>query len=224
MLAKGVQVRLSVDQDSIIARIGTSAAVTAQVYETTSGNPVTFKGVRFSTTLGSIPGFAQLDEFGRAQVMLSAGVDTGRALIVMRFGAVHRDSIEVMLLPMIGTLNVAVDKNSLLAGGLEEALVSVQVTDALGGAAPGASVVYEIDYEGEERSIITDEEGRVDFVVVSPPVEEDSEVQVSISAGGLTRDVRIGLRAITRRITASPDSLSAGSSDPVDVLFQAIET
>jgi len=224
VLAKGVQVRLSVDQDSIIARIGTSAAVTAQVYETTSGNPVTFKGVRFSTTLGSIPGFAQLDEFGRAQVMLSAGVDTGRALIVMRFGAVHRDSIEVMLLPMIGTLNVAVDKNSLLAGGLEEALVSVQVTDALGGAAPGASVVYEIDYEGEERSIITDEEGRVDFVVVSPPVEEDSEVQVSISAGGLTRDVRIGLRAITRRITASPDSLSAGSSDPVDVLFQAIET
>ncbi len=224
VLAKGVQVRLSVDRDRIIARLDNNATVTAQVFETISGNPVTHKTVRFSTTLGSIPGFAILDELGRAEVMFSASEDTGRALIVMRFGAVHRDSVEVTLLPTIGAINVSTDRNSLLAGGLDEALVSVQVTDALGGASAGVTVTYEIDYEGEERSLITDEEGKAEFVVVSPPVEEDSELNVSISAGTLERDIRLGLRAITRRITASPDSLSAGSPDPVQILFQAFET
>ena len=224
VLAKGVQLNLIVEQDSIIARIGSTTDVVAQLFETTSGNPVTNKTIYFSTTLGSIPSFGLTDIYGQARVELSATADTGRAQIAARFGASHRDSAEVMMLPTIGTLTATPDKRSLLAGGLDETLVRVEVKDALGGSAGGVTVTYEIDLEGEEKRLFTDQDGKTEFTVRSFPVEVDTALHITVSAGSMSEELRLGLRAVTRRISADPDSLSAGDGDPVDILFQAFET
>ena len=224
VLARGVQLSLTVEQDSIIARIGSTTDVVAQLFETTSGNPVTNETIYFSTTLGSIPGFGPTDIYGQARVELSATTDTGRAQIAARFGISHRDSAVVIMLPTTGSLNVTPDKRSLLAGGLDETLVRVEVKDALGGSAEGVRVTYEIDFEGEEKSLFTDQDGKTEFMVRSFPVEVDTALHITISTGSFSEELRIGLRAITRRISADPDSLSAGDGDPVDILFQAFET
>jgi len=224
VLARGVQLSLTVEQDAIIARIGSTTDVVAQLFETTSGNPVTNETIYFSTTLGSIPSFGLTDIYGQARVELFATTDTGRAQITARFGVNHRDSAEVTMLPTIGSLIATPDKRSLLAGGLDETIVRVEVKDALGGPAGGVTVTYEIDLEGEEKRLFTDQDGKTEFTVKSFPVEVDTALHITVSAGSLSEELRLGLRAVTRRISADPDSLSAGDGDPVDILFQAFET
>ena len=223
VLARGMKLRVSVSPDSIIARAGASSAVTAIAFETRTGNPVVGDTVRFAAMLGSIPSHGVLDQDGRARVTFMAGEEIGRAEVLARFGASHRDSAIVELLPTIGALAITSDRRSLLAGGLDTALVTVRVTDALGGVASNVAVIYEIDYDPGQRQMNTDPNGLARFDVVSPAAEADTAVWVRVSSGDITQDYRTGVKAITRTITAAPDSVSAGSEIPVNITLRAYE-
>lgn len=224
--ARGIQLQLSVDEDTLIARRGSSASVTAVVFETTSQNPVTDGTVYFTATqgLGTIPRFGILDADGHCEVIFSALEDTGLAQIQAQYGTMHKDSIGIRMLPKIGRLYTNPEQRSILAGGIDETKINIQVIDPLGDPAPQVSIIYEVDFEGEQHLIRTDEDGRAQFTVSSPPVEVDTIMIVSITAGHLLEEVNIGIRAVSRRITATPDSISAGSPEPVYIDYQAFET
>jgi adhesin/invasin len=224
--AKGVQLRVSVEEDSLIARRGSNTTVMANVFETTSRNPVTEGAVYFSipSGLGSIPRYGELDDDGYTEVVFTSQDETGNATILAQFGTSHLDSVDVTLLPVIGSLEVNAGKHSLQAGAIDKTPIDVTVNDPLGFPAPNVVMIYESDFEEDHHSARTDENGEAQFIVVSPSVEVDSVMTVTITAGQLTEHVAISLRAITRRLTATPDSISAGSASPVEVLFEAFET
>ncbi|MFH0764794.1 MAG: Ig-like domain-containing protein [Calditrichota bacterium] len=222
--ARGVQIRLSANPDSIIARREAVSTITAEVFETTSRNPIPNDTVRFAASKGSIPAAARLDNDGRAQVILAAGDTTGRAIITGRYGISHRDSAWVDLLPRIGQINVSSDRPTICAGGIDRALVTVTVRDALGGCSSGARVNYYLDTEpGVTYRVFTDAEGRASLTLTAPPFEADSAMKAYFNAGDKTDSLRLRVLAVSRRITADPDSLSLNSRTPVAVSYQAFE-
>ncbi|MCF7810828.1 Ig-like domain-containing protein [bacterium] len=223
--AKGVQLRVSTEDDSLIARRGSSTIVMAYVYETTSRNPVTDGTVYFSTPsgLGTIPHLGELDNNGYTEVLFTTQDETGTATILAQFGTSHIDSVDVTLLPVIGSLEASPGKHSLQAGAIDQTQIDVTVKDPLGFPSPDVVVSYETDFDPNHHSLRTDENGEAQFAIVSPSVEIDSVMIVKINAGELIENVSINLRAITRRLTATPDSISAGSTSPVEILFEAFE-
>ena len=224
VVARGVQLRLTADPDSIVARREAESTITAEVFESTSGNPVPGDTVRFATTIGSIPASALLTENGRTQVTLTAGDAVGRAIVIGRYGMSHRDTTNVDFLPTIGSLSASANKNALLAGGIDSASVTVVVRDALGGSAPGIPIDYTLDTMPDQNiRTYTNADGQAVFNVVSPAVEIDTALRISVSAGELSEQLRIAVKAITRYISADPDSLSTGAETPVTVTFRAFE-
>ena len=98
------------------------------------------------------------------------------------------------------------------------------VGDALGGRAAELPVLFEVDTQpGVIHRVITDQDGRAVLTVVSPAVEVDTALRVTVSAGELTDSLQLTLKSIVRRITADPDSLSVGARTPVEVTFRAFE-
>lgn len=225
VIARGVQLRLTVDPDSVVTKPGSTSSLTARVFETTSGNPVSGDTIRFATTLGSIPGSAILDIDGLARTTFTAGEEVGTAIISARYGSSHRIETSIALLPLIGKLELRTNLASIRAGGIEMATITAQLNDPLGDPTEGIAISFSADHlPGETVVSPTDAEGRATFIVASPPVESDSAFRVTASAGELTEVLRVGVRAVSRLISADPDSLSSGSSQLVTINYQAFES
>jgi len=225
LLARGVQIRLSIDADSLVARVGVTGTVTAQVFETTSGNPAVGDTVRFGANLGSIAGSAVLNADGLAQVAFNAGDQTGRATINARFGAGLRDSVSVSLLPTIGAIQLDPDKAAILAGGIDTVRLRATALDPLGDPSPNVLLSLEIENHPEYTARArTNEAGQALFIIRSWTAEEDTAFRAIVRSGEISETVRVGVKAIRRLISSNPDSLSAGSGNPATITFQAFES
>ncbi|MBM3328399.1 MAG: hypothetical protein FJY67_02865 [Calditrichaeota bacterium] len=224
LLIRGLTLRVTASPDSLVARRGSTAEITAQLHETRSGNPVSGDTIRFSALLGQVPATGILDANGTTSVTFTAAGETGSALVTARYALAHRDSTALELLPLIGGLTIALDPPSILAGGIGSSRVTATVTDPRGGVVARAEVWFGIgDQPPDSVRVLTDSTGRAFVVISSPPVEEDSSLRIFASAGSLRRSADLDIRSIERRMTASPDSLSAGSATPAIVTCEAVE-
>ncbi|MBM3326490.1 MAG: hypothetical protein FJY65_05865, partial [Calditrichaeota bacterium] len=221
---RGVQMRVDAFPDRIVARRGATASISASVFETTSGNPISDDTVRFAATNGQILGFAPLNANGQATATFTSSGLTGQAVIIARYGAAHADTTFIELLPTIGNLSLTAERGSMLAGGIDTIRVMARITDALGAASPGAEVWFSLGPAPLDSSLaITAEDGKASLLVVSPSVESDTTLQANAGSAGLRRSISLVVRSIARRSSASPDSLSAGAATPVTIIFQAFE-
>ncbi len=225
ILARGVQLSLSVNPDSLVARTGSLSALSAHVFETTSGNPVIGDTVRFGTTFGSVPGSAILDDEGIAHANFTAGDQVGTAVVTARYGSVFRTDATIELLPLIGRLMLRADRLSIRSGGIDSSSITAQLFDPLGNSVPNIEITFSSDHlPGEFVSKVTNADGLASYVIVSPAFELDSAFRVIAVAGAISEEIRIRVRAISRSIGADPDSLSSGSSQPVTITFEAFES
>ncbi len=223
--ARGVQIRLAADPDSLVAKAGSISALSVRVFETISGNPIVGDTVRFATTLGLVPGSAILDADGIARASFTADDEVGSAVVTARYGSSHRSEVTLELLPIIGFLTLQTDRPSIRSGGIDSARVTAQLLDPLGNSAPNIAILFRSDHRpGVVVRRFTDDDGLATFTVESPAFELDSAFRVTATAGEISEVLRIGVRSITRIVTAEPDSLSSGSTRPVTVTYQSFES
>ena len=183
----GVQVSLTASPDTIAADGNAQATIIARL-QRTDGMSIANGVVRFETTLGRLSSeVAETDAEGRAQTILVAGMEAGKATVKAIYGEelIKRTAVAFVKGPPASIVVIDVEPTSIGvqgAGANETAMVTFEVRDARGNTvADGEPVFFRLDAPGAggER------------VGPDSTATVNGQVQAALSSGTLARTVRL---------------------------------
>jgi len=192
--------------------------------------PIVGDTVRFSSTRGSITGFAATDSSGiaRAELFAPWTEEPGQAMIIGTYGYVGQpryvvDTTYVLIEPVraVGELELSIFRDTLIANGADTTLVYALVSDSLGNPIGDNTLVqfFKIGNGKFLHDTLRTASGVVENFFVSYARVEIDEIRVS--CGGITViDTIVFIAGPPDSITIPPDfgQLVAGSADSVIVM------
>ena len=218
---RGITLEIEASPDSLPANGVSTSRITARVIETSSGNPVEEGRIRFSTSFGSIPSSANLALDGTAQAVYTAASDTGRAVVVARFGHELSAVTGIVLVDRAAEMSLTVSPASILADGERESRVIVRMTDPWGGAAPRELVNLNFEGPGSLHPLLgyTDQNGELTAIARGSASTSDGRLLVTSTArsGAFRATEAVTLRGVTLSLRSS-SSLIAGDGRSISVI------
>jgi len=210
----GVQVSLAASPDTIAADGNAQAAIIATL-QRTDGMPIANGVVRFETTLGRLSSEAvETDAEGKAQTILVAGMEAGKATVKAVYGEelTERTAVALVKGPPASIVVISVEPATIGvrgAGANETAMVTFEVRDARGNTvADGEPVLFRLDAPGAGGERVGPES----------TATVNGRVQAALSSGTRARTVRLLAEAPlasgdTVRSTPVPIAIHGGLPD-----------
>ena len=213
---KGIQLTAFVNPTSILADGQSTAAVTAILKETTSQVAISNEIIVFSTDLGLIPNEYMTDSRGVAQVALTSAPTEGTAHVIATYGTMASDTMMVDYISASGGQFILSDlrtsSSELLANGIDQANVQVQVIDTEQKPVPGDSIRFtasagSLHYEW----LVTNDQGLVVNTLTAQASSSDSTAIVAVYRGGGSQSLSatIDIKGVSMDMTAMPSILQA---------------
>lgn len=140
---RGVTIGVTAVPNEIIADGSSTSQIRVHLYETTSQIAITNEWVSFGTNLGSIPSDATTNSSGIAAVLLTAGTQTGTAVVRATFGTGLSANVAVDLTESTPTnLSLTSSRSRMPADNVSSATLTAVVTDQNGNPVPDGTVVH----------------------------------------------------------------------------------
>ncbi|MFN3821140.1 MAG: Ig-like domain-containing protein, partial [bacterium] len=224
LVIRGVGLSSRLASEVVVGRAGASVQVVARLFESRTRRPITNDTLYFETDWGTIPPLAITDEEGNASVVWRLSEPrTGEVNISVSYG-VLRERHSLNLVSPVGSLTLTSDRRALLAGGLRSARISAIVRDFQNTPSPSIPVLFLVgNPPSDSLTVITDSTGTASFSLRSFPTEVDSSIWVKAQVENFADSLQLDIRAVRRRLTVLPDTLSAGGSLTATITFTAYE-
>ncbi|NOZ73997.1 MAG: hypothetical protein GXO90_01270, partial [FCB group bacterium] len=223
LLYRGYHMNLSVSPDGISANGNSTALISIELLETTSGNPVANKAYTVSTNLGSIPAGGTTDGNGQAGVVLTSGTQPGTAHVLVSAGIV--DSINVQLLSTTPkTVTLEANDPFVLGDGVATTVLTATVTDTLNNPVEGVTVNFPlVGNYAPSATGITDAQGQVQRNwSFATTVDSNAQALVTLPDYSITSEtVTVLFRGVVLSLSANPTSAYADGSSSVEILLTA---
>ncbi len=224
---RGVTMLLTADPESIPADGSSSSAITVDLHETTSGNPVVNKSLAISTDLGTIPSEGLTGTNGQATISLTAGMTPGTATVTVDAGIIATTAVD-FLSTAPTTIAVSTGSASLLADADATTTISASLTDILGNAVSGATVNFTAASGTLSSSNgVTDSDGiaTVELTSSASTANVSTNILVVAADNATIRDsIDVTYRGLTLEVSASPDEIPADGSSTASITAILTET
>ena len=196
---RGITITVNSAESEIIANGYSTTLITAQVKETTNGNPLVGKTVNWATNLGVIESSSITSSTGSATTTLYSQVDqVGTATVTAGYGLLNPGSVTVVILPQPnpGYLSLSSQPGG-SSGGQSTLILNAILTDSESHPIMNYSVDFTILQTGigslSPSSDLTDGTGMATAQFTYPFENSGSNVTFRATAGSLQTPLQVTL-------------------------------
>jgi len=211
---RGVTISVAAEPIQIPADGMSSAVVTAWVRETTSGAPVGWATVAFSSSSGAVGASAMTDQNGYAVTALVSSTVPGVATVVALYGGIY-NSTQVVFGSLV--LGVTAVHARMVADGVSSQYVVATLLTGSNNPVVGASIDFSSNNGVITRSAITDSRGMAGALLTSSAHTANARVIASFK--GVYRDtVQVSCENPVLTLTPLPMSVKARPTSLVSLI------
>ena len=188
----GVQLERSASPTSIVADGQSTSKIIAVLKQTTSKIAIPNATVSFSTDLGTIPSTGKTNSAGVAEVSLTSGTETGTAHVVVRYGDMISDTVDVLFQASIPAyLDVTATPPVIPADGQTESIIKATVSDATQNPVPDGIPVYFNIIGGSGGTIVNQRATSGGMATSALTSTATGTIRVRVSVGSLADTVNV---------------------------------
>ena len=221
---RGISLRISSDKTQIADNGTDAVTISLEAKETSSGNPVIGKSVKYATTLGRVTASAITNTIGIATGTLTSA-DAGTATVTATLGNNRVAAIDISVSVLV---SVSASESSILRDGTSTSTVTATIVNGAGDAVEGETVTWSVTSgtgSVSPTSAVTDENGQATATFTSDAAfGSDGSATIQAAASGGSGSTSITLRGVTLDLTASKSVILDDGVDASTITLTATET
>ncbi len=213
ILLKGIELSVGANPMAIQADGESNSSITVVIKETMSHVAIPNAKVRFGTDLGTITSEALTNSQGIAQATLKSEATVGTAHVIVYYGNVFTDTVEVDFSSEPQTTytlsTLTFDKGSILANGVDASSINAKIIDNHFNPVQGAVVDFSRTAGVIAAQGVTNDQGVATVQLTARASQDDSTAVVTAQLSNQSLDVTIVFLGVQMEISALPTSIIA---------------